>query len=1103
MQALPSTQTAPTIEQFTQKIKSEFIDSSAIHPALFAATVSIHSDVETDQAGEPTTPIHSALGWQFTRFGFQVKATLFAALLLNEDGSTWQAKTSNPRKDKDGKLCKYEVPKGNGSRAFRPRIPTEIRQLISARYGVEVPLKGSFWAWLEEHPEISIIITEGAKKSLALLSLGYVAISVYGINAGYGKRGNSYKLIPDLVPFATAGREIQIAFDQDSKPSTRSKVQAAKIRFGSLFAKSKCKVYFVEWDGRLGKGIDDFIASQGADACEEVFASAESMAAHGIKKFTTLKHSIDLEVSQKDLDILDQMPRDRRLLGFLSPIGTKKTKSMGDYAHELSREGQQGLALTHRQQLGRAIADAFGWEWVDDKSEEARMFGEARCINRLLQLIEVDCEGRVVIQDEACQLLSYLLSSNLLSGFRRQLIDRFHHVLREAKQVILLDADLDDLTIEYFESVMDEKCWVCQNNWKPDETRITKFRMWDNPSSMLAEAFERIARGEKLLILVDTQKATGSKYSSYNLAKLIAKKFPNCKIARIDSTTVANPESPSNGCIKSKEDIKKFFTTHDVVIATTSIGTGVSIEVEDYFDGVYAVLNGNLAIKDVYQFMGRLRYNCDRNVYMPETGKGFVANGSASWYEIIEGRSMHVKIDLNHIKNKATAKQQSDFIIAELMNADTDAWMEDLRKNDQLNLVTYAKQAAEVNAGMYCYREGFAAFVEHKGHIVEWVDFEKEEAVEEAAKAVKTASTEETIKAICESVELNEAEYGELKGKQSLTDSERHAIERWEIENSRYLIPTTPELVEKDVKGFHSKLKLYYLSTQDSSIVEYHDRDRLNQAATDEHGKYSMPCIQDVRTYSARTQIIRNCGILELLESGLEYHMHHPKVLQIIERLNTNPKAVKEILGVTVHPVEDRKAGMQTISVILKKLGIETDRTRIRLSFDENDFCPYLALYKKDLFSNNLGGDKPVEEGDRLYVFSAFIPEDERQAIFEAWLERDMDAIQKEASFIAPVIKSAVEPVTTQETSPIPVPTQTLTRDDEFYLDMLEVAETATTPPPQRPPQPGDMVQIISGPDSGKIGILIDRDGWRIENDSFYGWVEDLSHVRLYEPIAV
>ena len=49
---------------------------------------------------------------------------------------------------------KYETPVGNGSRVYLPAVPAEIRQRIGERYGIQVPLEGSFWDWVEAHPEV-------------------------------------------------------------------------------------------------------------------------------------------------------------------------------------------------------------------------------------------------------------------------------------------------------------------------------------------------------------------------------------------------------------------------------------------------------------------------------------------------------------------------------------------------------------------------------------------------------------------------------------------------------------------------------------------------------------------------------------------------------------------------------------------------------------------------------------------------------------------------------------------------------------------------------------------------------------------------------------
>ena len=223
----------PIIRNFSDQIEQEFIQGSAIAPSLFQSAVHICQDLETTTTGDVETPIHNALNWHYSRFGQRSREALQAALLINEDGSCWQAKLSRPIVDlKKGKPRKYETPKGNGARAFLPPIPPDVRKRIGDRYGIEVPLSGSFWDWLASHPEIPIVLTEGGKKAMALMSLGYVAIALYGVNGGYRKcLDGTRALIADLERFALPQRSICLAFDQDELATTRSRVNVALFRF--------------------------------------------------------------------------------------------------------------------------------------------------------------------------------------------------------------------------------------------------------------------------------------------------------------------------------------------------------------------------------------------------------------------------------------------------------------------------------------------------------------------------------------------------------------------------------------------------------------------------------------------------------------------------------------------------------------------------------------------------------------------------------------------------------------------------------------------------------------------------------------------------------
>ena len=266
-----------SFDAFKDFIRDSFINGSGVDPELFDACVEFHQDFEELDGGEWEAPIHDALGWEYKRFRHQANEPLYAAFLKNEDGSIWQAIVSIYDEDKD-RPYRYLAPKGNGDRAFLPPVPYPVRLKIAKRYGIsDVPEEGSFWEWLREQEiEIPPIITEGAKKALCGLSIGYVMIALYGCRCGAkakDKDGNPTKpyLIEDLQKF-TFNEAWLLAFDRDNKTTAKKAVAAGSKRLKAALKTHDCMLFDIVWEADQGKGLDDLVVNEGSGAWEAAYA---------------------------------------------------------------------------------------------------------------------------------------------------------------------------------------------------------------------------------------------------------------------------------------------------------------------------------------------------------------------------------------------------------------------------------------------------------------------------------------------------------------------------------------------------------------------------------------------------------------------------------------------------------------------------------------------------------------------------------------------------------------------------------------------------------------------------------------------------------------
>ena len=196
-------------------------------------------------------------------------STIRANRLRTEDGAllfqyrrldgTWdefgRRRPHKPRRDKEGRVVKYEQPPGVPPRAYFPS--GSLKKLRDGKS--------------------PIYITEGEKKAMALSQLGIAAVGLGGVWCW--KWNGSEELIEDLKAIEWNGRAVYVCFDYDPKPKTRRHVQLAAQRLAqALRATGVKEVYAVEMPpGPHGAkmGVDDFLVAHGEEAFHERVEAAQ------------------------------------------------------------------------------------------------------------------------------------------------------------------------------------------------------------------------------------------------------------------------------------------------------------------------------------------------------------------------------------------------------------------------------------------------------------------------------------------------------------------------------------------------------------------------------------------------------------------------------------------------------------------------------------------------------------------------------------------------------------------------------------------------------------------------------------------------------------
>jgi hypothetical protein len=888
-------------------------------------------------------------------------------------------KPDKPRIDATkGKFIKYEHPLHEPTGIFTLRVTEEVSAKIFERCGLD-PLDEDFtpgkdedencWKLVAADEGIPIILTEGAKKAGALLTAGFAAIALPGI-WGAVRRGEDGKhtLIPQLEAYATKGREIYFAFDQDEKRKTRLANRKALFTTGKLLKSLGCKVKVVEWEPTI-KGVDDLIVSRGEQHFFERYLNALSFDDWSADWLRQLTYKPDLKLDSSTKYIGDfAPPPSAKLICLKAPKGSGKTRWLEKICESAQNRAcpQKVLVLTHRTQLGIELGRRFGIDYVSElsTSDTQGLFGVVLCFDslRLNSQAKFDPEqwhGCIIIIDEVDQALWHLLNARTeVSKYRVEVLRNFQQVIKNALaheegKVILCDADLSDVSIDYIKGLSSSPIepWIAVKEGNPDPWHVT---LWNSVNELLARLEVEVRDGGKPLVFVDGQKAK-SKWGTKNLEAYLTTKFFGKKILRIDAESVADPTHPAyapgtTSDTTLNEILNKIATEYDIVIASPTIETGVSIDLKGHFTAVFDIAQGVIPVSSVLQRMARLREPVPRHLWAKSFGIGTIGNGAASPSLLDNGQKDKIK---SHLAFLAQADFPLDF--------------DSVSSFQPQSTLTWAKMAARINLGMKRYRDEIFRGLIQEGHHVttgnpeDLIEMSAPplETVKEGVSASRDKIYQKYKDKVASTPNPSDDDFKELESKRKRTEGELIKLRKGQL-SRRYSpeLASKPELIEADDRREYSKMRLHYFLSFGRDFLAERDR-HIASSQFEKFGDFFLPDINS-RLMGGKILLLERLGIQNLLQQEIEWANSSPFLVELKQTALKYNSLIKDILGITI------KEKDSPIAIAQK----------------------FLGLFALKLCNPKRKGARGQQQ--RYYQSPEISPL--RQEIFRIWLERDRAA---------------------------------------------------------------------------------------------------------------
>lgn len=365
-----------------------------------------------------------------------------------------------------------------------------------------------------------------------------------------------------------------------------------------------------------------------------------------------LSFAADEIINSKEFKYPDNLDFRNKIIAIKSCLGTGKTRATLDLISKGILPGclQIGSRNNLLFQIVETALNEFDVAIYHIHEEESKMMlgdenaHHALCVDSL-EKVDGYFKGKTIILDELCSTIRHILEAGTLGNKQAKAIKILNKAIQEAETVILIDANLSDIYVDFISKIAPGKDVLkIENKHKPDPRNITFFDVIDEEGGLKrldkSPVIKRLfSENEKPFIVTD------SKRLAHTLDLMLKE---NGKKGIVLSSDTSGEEWAKDFFKNPNEYISD--NGLDYVIITPTAEAGVSVTIPNWFTAVYAFFYGVLDTKTQTQILFRYRPNVPYFIFCPEFSVAKNRNNPASYLANTVTQEMTERINLSVTK---------------------------------------------------------------------------------------------------------------------------------------------------------------------------------------------------------------------------------------------------------------------------------------------------------------------------------------------------------------------------------------------------------------------------------------------------------------------